>query len=56
MGQTDKKLTSIVVIWTFLSFELADIFKAMGVVYFSKKPKKNQISILIANDDENMTP
>ena len=26
MGQIDKKLTSMLVIWTFLSFELADIF------------------------------
>ena len=25
-GRTDKKLTSTLVIWTFLSFELADIF------------------------------
>ena len=25
-GQTDKKLTDMLVIWTFLSFELGDIF------------------------------
>ena len=35
-GRTDKKLTSTLVIWTFLSFELPDIFKSMGVVNFSK--------------------
>ena len=40
----------------FLSFELADIFKSMGVFYFSKKQKKTPISILIANDDANTTP
>ena len=33
-GQTDKKLTSTLVIWTFLSFELADIFKSMGVFFY----------------------
>ena len=38
-GQTDKKLTSTLVIWTFLSFELANIFKSMGVFYFSKNQK-----------------
>ena len=25
-GRTDKKLSSTLVIWTFLSFEMADIF------------------------------
>ena len=30
-GRTDKKLTSMLVIRTFLSSELADIFKSMGV-------------------------
>ena len=39
-GRTDKKLTSTLVIRTFLSFELADIFKSMGLVYFSKRQKK----------------
>ena len=39
-GRTDKKLTSTLVIRTFLSFELPDIFQTMGVVYFSKKLKK----------------
>ena len=55
-GRTDKKLTSTLVIWYFLSFELPDIFKSMGVVYFSKKLKKTPISILIANDEANTTP
>ena len=55
-GQTDKKLTNTLVIRTFLSFELADIFLSMGVVYFSKKLKKTPISILIANDNANTTP
>ena len=49
-------IKSTLVIWTFLSFELADIFKCMGVVYFSKKLKKTSISILIANDEANTTP
>ena len=40
-GRTDKKLTSTLVIWTFLSFELVDSFKSMGVICFSKKQKKN---------------
>ena len=40
-GRTDKKLTSTLVIWTFLSFELADIFKSMGVIYFSKSFKNS---------------
>ena len=35
MGRTDKKLTSTLVNWTFFSFELAGIFKSMGVFYFS---------------------
>ena len=52
-GRTDKTLTSTLVIRTFLSFELPDIFKSMGVVYFSKKLKKTPISILIANDEAN---
>ena len=39
----------------FLSFELADIFKSMGVVYFSKKLLKTPISILIAKDEKNTT-
>ena len=41
---------------TFLSFELADFFKSIGVVYFSKKLLKTLISILITNDDANTTP
>ena len=40
-GRTDTKLTSTYVIRTFLSFVLADIFKSVGVFYFSKKLKKN---------------
>ena len=55
-GQTDKKLTSTLVIWTFLSFELADIFFKYGSLLFFKKAKKTPIFILIANDDANMTP
>ena len=39
-GQTDKKLTSTLVIWTFLSFELADIFLKYGSRLFFKKSKK----------------
>ena len=40
-GRTDKKLTSTLVIRTFLSFELADIFlKYWGRLFF-KKSKKN---------------
>ena len=54
-GKTDKKLTSTLVIRTFLSFELTDIFKKYGSLLFFKKAKKT-ISILIANDEANMTP
>ena len=39
--QTDKKLTSRLVIRTFLSFELADIFLKYGSHLFFKKEKKN---------------
>ena len=39
-GQTDKKLTSTLVIQTFLSFELADIFLKYGSCLFFKKAKK----------------
>ena len=55
-GQTDKKLTSTLVIWTFLSFELTDIFLKYGSLLFFKKTKKTQISILVANNDTNTTP
>ena len=55
-GRTDKKLTSTLVIRTFLSFELADIFLKYGSRLFFKKSKKTSISILIANDDKNTTP
>ena len=56
-GQTDKKLTSTLVIWTFSSFELANILKKYGIhLFFKKALKKTLISILIANDDANMTP
>ena len=41
-GWTDKQLASTLVIHTFLIFKLADIFKSMGVVCFSKKLKKLQ--------------
>ena len=47
-GRTDKKLTSMLVIQTFLSFELADIFLKYGSRLFFKKAKKTLISILIA--------
>ena len=40
-GQTDKKLTSTLVIQTFLIFELADIFLKYGSRLFFKKAKKN---------------
>ena len=40
-GRTDKKLTSTLVIQTFLSFELADIFLKYGSRLFFKKAKKN---------------
>ena len=36
-GRTDKKLTSTLVIRTFLSFELPDIFKKYGSRLFFKK-------------------
>ena len=39
-GRTHKKLNSTLVIRTFLSFELADIFKSMGVFYYIKQIKK----------------
>ena len=39
-GRTDKVLTSTLVIWTVLSFELADILKSMGVCYYWKQVKK----------------
>ena len=55
-GRTDKKSTSTLVIRTFLSFELANIFLKYGSHLFFKKAKKNPISILIANDDVNTTP
>ena len=55
-GRTDKKLTNTLVIWTFLSFELADIFLNYGSRLFFKKAKKTPIYILIANDDANTTP
>ena len=55
-GRTDTKLTSTLVIRTFLSFELADIFKKYGSRLFLKKAKKKTpISILIANEDANTT-
>ena len=40
-GWTDKKLTSMLVIRTFLSFGLVCIFFNMGVFYFSKKLKNS---------------
>ena len=55
-GRTDKKLTSMLVIRIFLSFELADIFLKYGSRLFFKKAKKTPISILIANDEANTTP
>ena len=55
-GRTDKKLTSTLVIRTFLSFELADILLKYGSLLFFKKALKTLISILIANDDANTTP
>ena len=36
-GQTDKKITSMLVIPTFLSFELADVFFKYGSRLFFKK-------------------
>ena len=55
-GQTDKKLTSTLVIPTFLSCELADIFLKYASLLFFKKLKKTPISILVANDDASTTP
>ena len=55
-GQTDKKLTSMLVIRNFLSFELADIFLNYGSLLFFKKALKTLIYILIANNDANTTP
>ena len=40
-GRTDKKLTSTLVIWTFLSFELADIVLKYESRLFFKRAKKN---------------
>ena len=40
-GRTDKKLTITLVIQTFLSFELADIFFKYGSRLLKKKAKKN---------------
>ena len=40
-GQTDKKITSTLVIQTFISFELADNFFKYGSRLFFKKAKKN---------------
>ena len=54
-GRTDKKWTSTLVIRTFLSFELADIFKEYGSLLIFKEAKKTPISILIANDEANTT-
>ena len=39
-GRTDKKLTSMLVIRNFLSFELADIFLKYGCRLFFKKAKQ----------------
>ena len=55
-GRTDKKLTSTLVIRKNLSFELADIFLKYGSLLLLKTDKKLAISILIANDEANMTP
>ena len=46
----------MLVIQTFLSFELADIFIKYGSRLFFKKAKETPISILIANNDANTTP
>ena len=55
-GRTGKKLTSTLVIQTFLSFDLADIFKKYGSLLIFKKAKKNPISILTANNEANTNP
>ena len=39
-GRTDKKLTSTLVIQTFLSFKLADIFEKYGSLLLLKTDKK----------------
>ena len=39
-GRTDKKLTGTLVIQTFLSFDLVDIFLKYGSLLFFKKAKK----------------
>ena len=55
-GPTDKKLTSTLVIWTFLRFELAVIFLKYWSRSFFKKAKKTPIFIVIANEDANTIP
>ena len=51
-GRTDKKLSGMLVIRTFLSFDMADFFKVWELFIFQKS-YKTPISILIAKDEAN---